>query len=529
MPATSPASVAVLLLALGCLMPWTSSQGGVALVLAHAGAAAGISMSSSSSSVHRRDQNVRHRYHQQQKPTQVSPIFQNRRHLQSLEQIWDMSHFEYQVQNDTTTSSLWSVTFDFTSSDRIEDEMARVDLLDPEECAAFLLDNNDVVVEDSTTVTPAEGGADDDDDDATVAILLDDIFTVTGPNSIDPIGQGYGFRNWTSTVSLSLPEGLLDQVSTTTPGTISNETISPVFTLEETGDGSNVVLGVQFCVRIALAMPRGDDDLVSERPVTQVGLLVTVDYNITDTTTTTLSGSMIRDFPFPTFTLPPAPPEARAAFCDVNNVELETQPLIREGDIVRICIFPPEGGDFTLLGVDSFQYQEFEREDDGDSVVDVTDASLPGNSTVTTTGALTTQAAITQGGEPSFNQLTQYQCTPEVCVIQSVLVANFFEPYTAILASGYVTFLDSNAFGNNETDTEQLGSNVYLAFETWLRIVNELQTAVPTMTPSRTPSNIPSYMPSVGPSMAPTSGVSSVPFRFISQAISLATLIFLLA
>jgi hypothetical protein len=177
--------------------------------------------------------------------------------------------------------------------------------------------------------------------------------------------------------------------------------------------------------------------------------------------------------------------------------------------------------------VDRFQYQEFERQE-GDSVVEVTDSSL-GNSTISTTGALTTQAAITQGGEPSFNQLTQYQCTPQVCVIQSVLVAAFFEPDTAILASGYVTFLDNNAIGTNETDPEELGSDVYLAFETLLEIVNMLETAVPTMTPSSIPSDIPSYMPSVEPSIAPTSGVS-VSCRFISwTTISFAVGVFLFA
>jgi hypothetical protein len=382
---------------------------------------------------------------------------------------------------------------DFTSSNRIEDDMARVDLLDPLECTFLLLDEN------SMTTDPE------------LLSLFREIFTVTGPSSSDPIGRGYGFRNWTSTVSVYLPDGMLDFVS--------NET-SPVFTevggVDDNGSARGGV-GVQFCVRISLAMPPSDDDSFSERPITQYGKLVTV-------VEETISGS-ISDFLFPTFTLPPAPPEARAVFCDTNNVEMDTQPLLLEGDIVRICIFPPEGGDYTMIGVDFFQFEEIVREGDTQPGDD------SGNTTTVVTEPPTFQVAITTGGEPSMNQLTQYECTPQVCVIQSVLFAAFYEPNTAILAAGYATFVDNDLTGN-ATEAKELGSDVKLAFETLLKIVNFVATKVPTVAPSSMPSDMPSdmpsYMPSTAPSVAPTSGVSVQNRHYAWTILSLALGILLL-
>jgi hypothetical protein len=437
--------------------------------------------------------------------TQNSKNKKKRRQLQSLEQIWDMSFFEHTIieTEEEPESDTVQILVNFVSSDRMNDDMVHVDILDPQNCSTFVL--------------PLQ------DDEAAIANVLNEIFSINGPSSSDPIGQGWGFRNWTSTIRVYLPRnGILD--------TVSNVTTSPVFTTNGDGDDADNIDGVQFCVRVSLAMPPSDDDSISEMPITQVGLLVTVVVEEKDTNTTTPDGQQqqsvlsasVADFIFPTITLPPIPPEAYAAFCDSNYVEMDTQPLILEGDLVRICIFPPEGGNYTMLGVDFFQYQEIVNNNNNDD----NDDGMANTTTTTVSNEeqppATFQAAITQGGEPSMNQLTQYQCTPQLCVIESVLFAAFFEPNTAVWASGYATFRDGDRkiIASNETvedeemEPEILGSNVYLAFETLLQIVNTMpgETLPPTMAPTSLPSDLPSYMPSSVPSVAPKSGVSAVAF-----------------
>lgn len=424
-------------------------------------------------------------------PLEVAPQFDSsilpldligkNRNLQSLEQIWDMSRFEYEVTGDADTSSV-ILTFQFRSSDRIDDDMSRVDLLDPETCTSPIL------LEES-----------DESANPELTDLLNEMFRVEEPTSEDPLGTGFGYRNWTSTVNVRLPEGILEG--------LSNETSSqPVF--EEEGK-------VRFCVRIALALPPSDDDFFSERPVTQIGLLVTIDEGLAGT---------VAEFEFPAITRPPITPRAYASFCDANNLELGAQPLIQAGDAVRICIFPPDEdiGDFSMLAIDFFEYQEIvDRETEYDE---------SGNFTLAPTERGIFQAAITEGGIPSFNQLTQYECMPQVCVIQTVLVASFFEPDTRILASGYVTFIDNEeSISSNQTEPEERGSDLFLAFETNLKIINILpSTTAPTPRPTMIPSDMPSTMPSSQPSMMPTSSAFSIEglwFGALLASIGISTLL----
>lgn len=385
------------------------------------------------------------------------------RNLQGLAQIWFLSDVDYEIERRPKESSV-GISFAFTSSDAIEDDMMRTDIMDAETCAVHILEQ----------------------EDEDIRLLLNEIFSVTSPVSADAIADGFGSRGWEAAVDVKLPDTLFDE-------DVSNETSAFL--------GESLLT---FCVRVATTLPPGGDDDFSGLPVTVVGLLVEIDDSLNAT---------IQDFEFPSVALPTPPPRARAAFCDQDYNELSTHPLLLEGDLIRICIFPPEEGSYRMGTVDFFQYEEYVIQE----LVDHEDR----NSTIASETTMF-QSAILPGGIPAFNQLTHFSCTPEVCVIESLLFAGFFEPNTKIWATGYATFYYNEDTGNvtdtgedsSIQDEEVLGSDVFLAFETLLQITNVLPSTnaptAPTTKPSATPTLNPTSAPSQSPSTTP-SALPSVP------------------
>jgi len=313
------------------------------------------------------------------------------------------------MNNDPNDISIWNLIIDFTSSDRMEDDMVRLDLLDPHECLTPILSSSS---SSSTSSSPPPEDNDkvlDSDLDPTTMTILDEMLVVTDPISTDAIGQGYGFRNWTSTITVSWPENDDDHDEAILFDNLPNNTnTTSASVLTSTEDGHQI----QFCVRIALVMPPSEDDDdngFSERPVTQHGYLVTVVKTLYDednssassSNTTRMDGS-IQPFPFPTFTLPPTPPpKPYAAFCDTNNIEQDIQPLIREGDSIRICIFLPrdEGEYTTTLGrIDFFQYEEMDRGEDEEEYSSTVNLTSTSSKEAEDVSPLAFQTAITSGG-----------------------------------------------------------------------------------------------------------------------------------
>jgi hypothetical protein len=401
------------------------------------------------------------------------------RYLQSLEQIWFLSDIGSEVEIRQEESAV-DMTFLFSTSDAIEDNMVQIDIFDAETCSMpILLEQSDM-----------------DADDA--SLLLSDMFSVTNPVSTDATGIGLGSRDWAAEVGVTVPDDLFDAGA-------FNDTASNILVVGE----RNLLT---FCVHIATTLPPGGDDAFSGLPVTQVALVAEIIVSDDDSLSVELF-----DFEFPPIMLPAPPPRAKATFCDQDNNELATQPLILEGDVVRICVVPPEDGNYTMGTVDYFQYEEYIfQQPDGDD-----------NSTVVPETPLF-QVAIMPGGRPSFNQLTEFSCTAEVCVIESLLFASFFEPNTKIVASGYATFYATDEDTGNTTvvgegdennDEEVLESYLFLRFETLLQITNVLpSTSRPTTAPSATPTfSSSASLPSQSPS---TTEPSSMPSSYSSPSSS---------
>ena len=204
-------------------------------------------------------------------------------------------------------------------------------------------------------------------------------------------------------------------------------------------------------------------------------------------------------------------PKPNTYFCDEFNRELDPHPLYVEGSIIRICVEPPSSNndDDELISIESLTFEGYTRTDKD------TNEGLASSPTATQVGI--------RNGQPAGNSLTTLECTPYLCVIQSLLLSKFYTSNVEVVATGYSTIrttitIESSDDDENQDDDEErlvtMSSRFKLEFKTLLDITD--------LTAS------PSSMPTVAPPLSSTdfndSSSSSATSFLISRTVTVVTM-----